>query len=127
MSRELLAIVDQVGREKGIESETIVSAIESALVSAVKKRYGVGENVEVRLDRNSGEIEAVSLKTVVIEVSDPQTEVSLDEARELDELAEEGDEIGSLLEMEDLGRIAAQTAKQVIFQRVRGRVGGRAS
>ncbi len=119
MSRELLAIIDQIGREKGIESETIVSAVESALVSAVKKRYGVGENVEVRLDRNSGEIEAVSLKTVVMEVNDPQTEVSLDEARELDELAEEGDEIGSLLEMEDLGRIAAQTAKQVIFQRVR--------
>ncbi|NOY84887.1 MAG: transcription termination/antitermination protein NusA [Nitrospirae bacterium] len=119
MSRELLSIIDQIGREKGIESETIVSAIESALVSAVKKRYGVGENVEVRLDRDSGEIEAVSLKTVVLEVNDSQTQVSLEEARELDELAEEGDEIGSLLEMEDLGRIAAQTAKQVIFQRVR--------
>lgn len=119
MSRELLTIIDQISREKGIESETIVTAIESALVSAVKKRYGVGENVEVRLDRTTGEIEAVSLKTIVKEVTDSQTEVSLEEARELDDLAEEGDEIGSLLEMEDLGRIAAQTAKQVIFQRVR--------
>lgn len=119
MSRELLALIDQIGREKGIDSETIVAAVESALVSAAKKRYGAGENVEVRLDRDTGEIEAVSLKTIVKEVNNPQTEVSLDEARELDDLAEVGDEIGSLLEMEDLGRIAAQTAKQVIFQRVR--------
>lgn len=119
MSRELLALIDQIGREKGIDSETIVAAVESALVSAAKKRYGAGENVEVRLDRDTGEIEAVSLKTIVEEVNNPQTEVSLDEAREMDDLAEIGDEIGSLLEMEDLGRIAAQTAKQVIFQRVR--------
>ncbi len=119
MSRELLAIIDQIGREKGIESETIITAVESALVSAAKKRYGVGENVEVRLDRETGEIEAISLKTIVETVVDPQTEVSLEEAREMDELAEVGDEIGALLEMEDLGRIAAQTAKQVIFQRVR--------
>jgi len=119
MSRELLAIIDQIGREKGIERETIITAIESALVSAVKKRYGVGENVEVHLDRDSGEIEALSLKTVVEEVDDPQIELSLDDAKELDELAEVGDEMGSLLEMQEMGRIAAQTAKQVIFQRVR--------
>lgn len=119
MGRELLAIIDQIGREKGIEAETIVSAVESALVSAVKKRYGVGENVEVHLDRDTGEIEAVTLKTIVEEVSNPQIEMSLDEAREMDETAEIGDEIGSLLEMEEMGRIAAQTAKQVIFQRVR--------
>ncbi|MFQ5587293.1 MAG: transcription termination factor NusA [Nitrospiria bacterium] len=119
MSRELLAIIDQIGREKGIESETIITAVESALVSAAKKRYGVGENVEVRLDRDTGEIEAVSLKTIVEEVTDPQTELSLEEANEMDETAEIGDELGTLLEMEDLGRIAAQTAKQVIFQRVR--------
>ncbi len=119
MGRELLAIIDQIGREKGIESETIVTAVESALVSAVKKRYGVGENVEVRLDRDTGEIEAVTLKTIVADVSDPQVEMSLEEAREMDETAEVGDEIGSLLEMEEMGRIAAQTAKQVIFQRVR--------
>lgn len=119
MSRELLAIIDQIGREKGIGSEIIITAVESALVSAVKKRYGAGENVEVRLDRDTGEIEAVSLKKIVETVTDPQTELSIEDARELDELAEVGDEIGSLLEMEDLGRIAAQTAKQVIFQRVR--------
>lgn len=119
MSRELLAIINQIGREKGIESEKIVTAVESALVSAAKKRYGADENVQVQLDRETGEIEAVALKTIVENVDNPQTEISLGEAREMDASAEVGDEIGALLEMEDFGRIAAQTAKQVIFQRVR--------
>ncbi|MFQ5597135.1 MAG: transcription termination factor NusA [Nitrospiria bacterium] len=119
MSRELLAIINQIGREKGIESEKIVSAVETALVSAAKKRYGSDENVQVQLDRETGEIEAITLKKIVEHVEDPHTEISLGEAKEMDESAELGDEIGALLEMEDFGRIAAQTAKQVIFQRVR--------
>jgi len=119
MSRELLAIIDQIGREKGIETETIITAVESALVSAAKKKYGVDHNVQVELDRHTGEIEAITIKTIVDEVKNTQTEISLEEAQEYDESAEVGDEIGALLEMEDFGRIAAQTAKQVIFQRVR--------
>jgi len=119
MSRELIAIIDQIGREKGIDSEKIVTAVESALVTAAKKRYGANKNIEVQIDRGTGDIEAVSLKTVVQEVLDPEIEISLDEAKEMDDLAEPGDELGILLEMEDFGRIAAQTAKQVIFQRVR--------
>lgn len=119
MSRELLAIIDQIGREKGIETETIVTAVESALVSAAKKKYGVDHNVQVTLDRHTGELEAITIKTIVGEVENSQTEISLEEAQEYDESAEVGDEIGALLEMEDFGRIAAQTAKQVIFQRVR--------
>ncbi len=119
MSRELLAIIDQIGREKGIETGTIITAVESALVSAAKKKYGADHNVQVELNRHTGEIEAVTIKTIVDEVMNAQTEISLEEAREYDESAEVGDEIGALLEMEDFGRIAAQTAKQVIFQRVR--------
>ncbi len=119
MSRELLAIINQIGREKGIESEKIVTALESALVSAAKKRYGADENIQVQLDRETGEIEAIAIKTIVEHVDNAQTEISLAEAKEMDESAELGDEIGALLEMEDFGRIAAQTAKQVIFQRVR--------
>ncbi len=119
MSRELLAIIDQIGREKGIETETIVTAVESALVSAAKKKYGADHNVQVTLDRHTGELEAITIKTIVDEVENSQTEISLEEAQEYDESAEVGDEIGALLEMEDFGRIAAQTAKQVIFQRVR--------
>ncbi len=119
MSRELLAIINQIGREKGIESDKIITALESALVSAAKKRYGADENVQVQLDRETGEIEAIAIKTIVDQVEHPQTEISLEDAKEMDESAEIGDEIGALLEMEDFGRIAAQTAKQVIFQRVR--------
>jgi len=119
MSRELLAIIDQIGREKGIETETIITAVESALVSAAKKKYGADHNVQVSLDRHTGELEAITIKTIVEEVENTQTEIALEEAQEYDDSAEVGDEIGALLEMEDFGRIAAQTAKQVIFQRVR--------
>lgn len=119
MNRELLSVIDQIGREKGIESEKIVRAVESALLTAAKKRYGAAENIQVRLDPQTGEIEVISLKKIVEAVTNPQTEISLQEAQKVDASAELGDEIGSLLQMEDFGRIAAQTAKQVIFQRVR--------
>ncbi|HLG22139.1 MAG TPA: transcription termination factor NusA [Candidatus Manganitrophaceae bacterium] len=119
MNRELLSVIDQIGREKGIESQKIVKAVESALLTAAKKRYGAAENIQVRLDPETGEIEVISLKKIVEEVTNPKGEITLEEAKKVDESAELGDEIGSLLEMEDFGRIAAQTAKQVIFQRVR--------
>ncbi|HZR47542.1 MAG TPA: transcription termination factor NusA [Candidatus Manganitrophaceae bacterium] len=119
MNRELLSVIDQIGREKGIDSQKIIKAVESALLTAAKKRYGANENIQVRLDPETGEIEVISLKKIVESVANPRAEISLEEAKKVDEGAELGDEIGSLLEMEDFGRIAAQTAKQVIFQRVR--------
>jgi N utilization substance protein A len=119
MNRELLSVIEQIGREKGIESEKIISAVESALVTAAKKRYGASENVQVHLDPKTGEIEVVSLKRIVEKVVNPKEEISLEEAQKVDSEAEVGDEIGAMIEMEDFGRIAAQTAKQVIFQRVR--------
>ncbi|MFQ5780640.1 MAG: transcription termination factor NusA, partial [Nitrospiria bacterium] len=119
MNRELLSVIDQIGREKGIESQKIIQAVESALLTAAKKRYGADENIQVQLDRETGEIEIIALKKIVEDVINPRAEVSLEEAKSVDGSAELGDEIGSLLEMEDFGRIAAQTAKQVIFQRVR--------
>jgi transcription termination/antitermination protein NusA len=119
MNRELLSVIDQIGREKGIDSQKIIKAVESALLTAAKKRYGATENIQVRLDPETGEIEVISLKKIVESVANPRAEISLEEAKKVDEGAELGDEIGSLLEMEDFGRIAAQTAKQVIFQRVR--------
>lgn len=119
MNRELLSVIDQIGREKGIDSQKIIKAVESALLTAAKKRYGAAENIQVRLDPQTGEIEVISLKKIVESVVNPRAEISLDEAKKVDDSAELGDEIGSLLEMEDFGRIAAQTAKQVIFQRVR--------
>jgi N utilization substance protein A len=119
MNRELLSVIDQIGREKGIASDKIVQAVESALLTAAKKRYGANENIQVRVDSKTGEIEVISLKKIVEIVTNPKGEISLEEAKKTDESAELGDEIGFLLEMEDFGRIAAQTAKQVIFQRVR--------
>ena len=119
MNRELLAVIEQIGREKGIDSQKIASAVEMAVQTAAKKRYGVNENVQVRLDRQTGEIEVVSLRKVVETVANPKAEVSLEEAKSVDAGAELGDEIGLVLETGDFGRIAAQTAKQIIFQRVR--------
>src|SRR5881296_723387 len=119
MGRELLAVIEQIGREKGIDTGRILEAVESALLTAAKKKYGAAENIQVRIDRKSGEVEAISLKKIVNEVTNPKSEVSLEEARSVDTEAELGDEIGAVIEIEDFGRIAAQTAKQVIFQKVR--------
>src|SRR3989454_2006268 len=119
MGRELLAVIEQIGREKGIDTGRILEAVESALLTAAKKKYGAAENIQVRIDRKSGEVEAISLKKIVNEVPNPKSGVSLEEARKVDSEAELGDEIGSVIEIVDFGRIAAQTAKQVIFQKVR--------
>jgi N utilization substance protein A len=119
MNRELIAVIDQIGREKGIDKTKILGAVEAALQTAAKKRFGQGENIQVQIDPKSGEISVISLKTIVETVTNPKAEVSLSEARRVDTEAEVGDEIGSLIEMDELGRIAAQTAKQVICQKVR--------
>jgi transcription termination/antitermination protein NusA len=119
MNRELITVIDQIGREKGIDKARIIGAVESALQTAAKKRFGQGENIQVQMDTKTGEISVISLRTIVETVTNPKAEVSLNEARRIDTEAEIGDEIGSLIEMDELGRIAAQTAKQVICQKVR--------
>ena len=119
MNRELISVIDELGRQKGIDKSRVIGAIEAALQMAAKKRFGQAENIQVEIDSKTGEISIVSKKTIVDTVANPKTEVSLQEARQFDSEAEVGDEIGSLIEMSDLGRIAAQTAKQVIFQKVR--------
>ena len=119
MNRELISVIDELGRQKGIEKSRVIGAIEAALQMAAKKRFGQAENIQVEIDSKTGEISVVSKKIIVDAVTNPKTEVSLQEARQFDNEAEVGDEIGSLIEMSDLGRIAAQTAKQVIFQKVR--------
>ncbi|MCS6302281.1 MAG: transcription termination/antitermination protein NusA [Nitrospira sp.] len=119
MNRELISVIDEIGRQKGIDKARVIGAIESALQTAAKKRFGQAENIQVEIDQKSGEISVVSKKIIVETVSNPKAEISLQEARQYDNEAEIGDEIGSLIEMNELGRIAAQTAKQVIFQKVR--------
>ncbi len=117
--KELIAVIDQLGREKGIDKARIMGAVETALQTAAKKRFGQGENVKVEIDAKTGDISVISLKTIVETVVNPKAEISIAEARKVDDGAEVGDEIGSLIEMDELGRIAAQTAKQVICQKVR--------
>ncbi len=119
MNRELISVIDEIGRQKGIDKARVIGAIESALQTAAKKRFGQAENIQVEIDPKTGEISVVSKKIIVETVGNPKAEISLQEARQYDSEAEVGDEIGSLIEMNELGRIAAQTAKQVIFQKVR--------
>jgi len=119
MKSELMSVIDQIGREKGIEKGKVVAALEVALLTAAKKKYGQGDNIQVDIDAETGEISIVRKKTISENVVDAKTEISLEDARQIDEEAEMGDEIGSLVEMEDFGRIAAQAAKQVICQKVR--------
>ncbi len=119
MNRELISVIDEIGRQKGIDKSKVIGAIEAALQTAAKKRFGQAENIQVEIDPKTGEISVVSKKIIVDAVTNPKAEISLKEARQYDSEAEVGDEIGSLIEMDELGRIAAQTAKQVIFQKVR--------
>ncbi len=119
MKSELMLVIDQIGREKGIEKEKILSALEAALLTAAKKRLGQGDNIQVDIDIDTGDISIVSKKTITETVVDAKTEISLEEARQIDDEAEMGDEIGSLIDMDGFGRIAAQAAKQVICQKVR--------
>lgn len=118
-NRELVSVIEEIVKAKGIRTEKIISALEFAILTAAKKRFGIAENIQVRIDPKTGEIEVLTLKKIVEKVSDPKGEITIEDARRVDSTAELGDEIGSVVEMEDFGRISAQMAKQVIFQRVR--------
>lgn len=120
MNQQLITLIEQVSREKGIDSKVLINALESALLVAAKKRFGAqNENIDVSIDTKTGEIQVIAIKRIVEKVQNSSEEISLEEASKIDENAEIGDEIGNIIPMEDLGRIAAQTAKQVIIQKVR--------
>ena len=119
MNRELINVIEQISREKGIDSNTIIGAVKSALQTAAKKCFGGSDNIQVEIDSKSGEIQVILIKKIVEKVTNPKEEIEFEEAKKLDSEAELGDEIGALIEVGDFGRIAAQTAKQVIFQKVR--------
>ena len=119
MPTELKRLIDQVSREKGIDRETLVSTLEEAIRSAIKRRYGSKMDVEVAFNEEFGEFEAFLFKEVVEEFADEEREVLLEDARELDPDCEVGDELGVRMDTETLGRIAAQAAKQIIIQKVK--------
>ena len=121
MNAELLHLIDQISREKGIEKETLVEAISLAILSAGRKRFGLAENLTVRLDEQTGAIALCFEKTVVEEqdLEDDNLQISLEDARLLRPEVNLGEAVEVPQELEDFGRIAAQTAKQVIIQKVR--------
>ncbi len=117
---DLNAILSQMGRDKGIDKQVLIEAVESAMLSAARKHFGHNLNLETKFNEETGEIEVVQFKVVVERVEDNDTQILLKEARaEVDPDAMIGDELGKKLDTEVLGRIAAQTAKQVIMQKVR--------
>ncbi|MCC7417716.1 MAG: transcription termination/antitermination protein NusA [Acidobacteria bacterium] len=128
MSNPLQQTIEALAKEKGIDPDVVISAIEEAVATASRKYYRTGENLKTRFNLETGQVDLFALKTVVQDVQAPATEIAIDEARQMyrqlygEEYAggiELGDEIEFPKPTEVLGRIAAQTAKQVIFQKVR--------
>ena len=119
MSSLLYQTIEQMSREKGIDPAVIISAVEDAIVTATKKYYRTEEDLRARLNRETGNVEVFTLKSVVDSVITPETEISLREAKQAQPGAKVGQEIEVHKPTAALGRIAAQTAKQVIFQKVR--------
>jgi len=119
MTSELVQVIDQIGRDKGIDRAVLINAIETAVLFASKKKYGTTENLSARFNEKSGVVEIYISKKVVSKVENQHLEISLEEARRIKNNACEGEEIQERLDTIDFGRIAAQTAKQVIVQKVR--------
>ena len=119
MQSNLNHTLEMVTREKGIDKAILIDALESAMLTAAKKRYGLERDLEVQFNEEFGEVEIFEFKTVADKVADPLTEISLEEAVKLDPEVQVDDSLGIKLDASDLGRIAAQTAKQVLIQKVR--------
>ena len=118
-SVEFIDALNQVVKEKGIDAEVIFEAIETSLVTACKKHFGSRTNIKVSIDRENGSVKCFKQRTVVEELEDDVTEITLADAREIDPRYEIGDVVDEIATPKDFGRIAAQTAKQVVVQKFR--------
>ena len=115
MISDLERLIDTIVQEKNLPRDVVVEIVESAMVQAARKRFGMTRDLEAEYNEDDGEVELFWFRTVVDDVEDPDLEISLEDARrELDEGCEVGDSLGEVIVIETLGRIAAQTAKQVI-------------
>jgi transcription termination/antitermination protein NusA len=122
MASEIYNVIDALSREKGIDPQIVVSAVEDAIVAATRKKEKSQENLKGELDKETGNIRVYAVKNILPsedDIEDPQLEISLDEAKAIDPNAEIGGEVRFLKSTEGLGRISAQIAKQIIFQKVR--------
>ncbi len=112
-------VVDQISRDKGIEREVLIKALEEALRSAAKKKFGSKVDIEVQYNEETGEIEVFQFKEVVEKVTDPDLQISMEEGYKLDPECAVGDSLGTKMDTSTFGRIAAQSAKQVIIQKMK--------
>ena len=119
MNKEFIQAIEDLEKERHISKDILIEAIESALVSAYKKNYGTSQNVRVDIDQETGDINVYMRMDVVEEIEDELTQLSLEEAREIDPRYEVVDIVEYQVTPRDFGRIAAQTAKQVVVQRIR--------
>ncbi len=119
MSAELIHALEQLEKEKGINKEVLIEAIEAALISAFKRNFNSMQNVKISFDNLTGDIKVFALRKVVADRSGDPSEISLEESREIDKKLEEGDVLEIEVTPKKFGRIAAQTAKQVVVQRIR--------
>jgi transcription termination/antitermination protein NusA len=119
VNQEILRIIEQISREKGIEKDILLAGVEAAVLSAAKRRYGPVDTLQAHFNPQTGTLELTLAKTVVAQLNDPKTEITLEQARAYDLEAKVGDVMPIPLAVEGFGRIAAQTAKQVIIQKVR--------
>lgn len=121
MFSDLAKVIDQVGKDKGIDKDVVIDAVKQAMLVAARKKYGTYREIEAQYNEETGEVELYEFKEVVEREKfiDEEVEIPLDEALKLDPGAQLDDSIGIKLESGDLGRIAAQTAKQIILQKVR--------
>lgn len=120
MLPELKRLIEQMGKDRGIDKGVIIEALETAMLTAARKKLGSHVDIEARYNEEAGEIEVFQFKKVVDKVLDPDMQVSLEQARRnLDEEAQRGDSLGMKIETSTFGRIAVQTAKQIIIQKVK--------
>ncbi|MEL7564322.1 MAG: transcription termination factor NusA [Dehalobacterium sp.] len=119
MNAEFIEALKELEKEKNISIDILLEAIEAALISAYKKNFGSSQNVRVEISRNTGEIHVYNRRNIVEEVEDPRLEVSLSEARKIRPSYEIDDILETEVTPKTFGRIAAQTAKQVVVQRIR--------
>ena len=120
MLQELKRLIEQMGKDRGIDKLIITEALEAAMLTAARKKLGPDVDIEAHYNDDAGEIEVFQFKTVVDKVLDPETQISKEDARKtLDEGAEPGDSLGMKIETSSFGRIAVQMAKQIIIQRVK--------
>ncbi len=119
MNQEFITALAEIAEDKNISKESLLETIEFALITAYKKNYGHAQNVVVNIDKESGEIKVYQQKTIVEEVEDANIEVTLDEAKEINAGYSLGDVVSYEVTPKTFGRIAAQTAKQVVVQRIK--------